>query len=132
MPALQAMKPTQEKFLTLEQVRQVGDENAQNQFIGDILFQKVDKINAESAPKIVGMMLSLGHQNCLDNINNPAELQKTVSQAVEMLKTNAVQVWAENKDDLNFEAQRAMGQTSLIFHVQISPTKDKELTIREW
>lgn len=59
---------------------------AQHQFLGDLLYQRIGLISPENAAKVTGMMLGLGLEKCISDLKNPADLQKTVSEALSMLK----------------------------------------------
>lgn len=75
--------------LTVDVVRSKGEPAAQQQYLGDLLYHQIVNINAEAAAKITGMMLSLGIEKCINDLKNPADLQKTVRDALQMLKDAA-------------------------------------------
>jgi hypothetical protein len=76
--------------LTVETVMSKGDPNAQNQYLGDLLYHQIVGINSEHAAKITGMMLSLGMEKCISDLKNPMDLYKTVNDALVMLKAAPV------------------------------------------
>jgi hypothetical protein len=70
----------------MEVVQSKGDVKAQQQFLGDMLYQQIGKISPENAARVTGMMLGLGLEKCINDLKNPTDLQKTVSEALNMLK----------------------------------------------
>jgi hypothetical protein len=73
--------------LTIEHVMAQGDQSKQKQYLGDLLYHQIVNINIEHAGRITGMMLeSLGMERCIHDMKNPADLQKTVNEALAMIK----------------------------------------------
>lgn len=70
----------------MEVVQAKGDVKAQQQFLGDMLYQQIGLISPENAAKVTGMMLGLGMEKCINDLKNPADFQKTVGDALNMLK----------------------------------------------
>lgn len=72
--------------LTLESLQAKGSVDVQNQFLGDLLYQQIRTIDEPNAAKVTGMMLGLGQEKCINDLRSVAALQKTVGDALNMLK----------------------------------------------
>lgn len=74
--------------LTMADLTQLGDEKAQRQHLGNQIFAYASQVNAEMAPRVVGMIVfHLPLEQILTIVNNPTSRQEAIEQALKELET---------------------------------------------